>query len=329
MADWVSTAASLPAWRAGLALVLAPVGGTLAAQRLLACLPGRVEQAWTYRLAFFGGAALGAAVALYLAPVYSAGALLLPLATALLAAFAAGLLLTAIDMGLWEDNLRPSPRVVAEVRRYHLRVIGRPPAGPRSKRLFDLALGVVGVVLLSPLWLLSAWLIWLEDPGPILFIKNSVGKGGTNFRQLKFRSMVRNAEEETGPIPARERDERTLITGRFLRKTALDELPQLVNILLGQMSFVGPRPLRTVVIHRWLQDLPQFAERHRVQPGLAGLSQIIGGYYITPRQRLRFDRIYVRHMSLAFDIWIMLQALYIVTWARWRKGGSRRDARLR
>jgi lipopolysaccharide/colanic/teichoic acid biosynthesis glycosyltransferase len=158
----------------------------------------------------------------------------------------------------------------------------------------------------------------MEDPGPIFFVKNSVGKGGVNFHQLKFRTMVYNAESVTGPILARRDDSRTLSIGRFLRKTALDELPQLFNILLGQMSFVGPRPQRTVLVYEYLQEIPEFAERHRVLPGLSGLAQVVGNYYSTPRQKLRFDRIYAQHASLGFDLKLLVLAFLIVFWLRWR-----------
>jgi lipopolysaccharide/colanic/teichoic acid biosynthesis glycosyltransferase len=136
--------------------------------------------------------------------------------------------------------------------------------------------------------------------------------------------MLRGAEEVTGPILASEKDERVLIAGRLLRKTALDELPQLVNILRGEMSFVGPRPQRTVLVHQYLETLPQYAERHRVVPGLAGLAQVAGDYYLTPRQKLRFDRLYIQHISLGFDLKLFLLAFSIAFWFRWQPGWNGR-----
>jgi lipopolysaccharide/colanic/teichoic acid biosynthesis glycosyltransferase len=158
----------------------------------------------------------------------------------------------------------------------------------------------------------------------VVFVKNSVGRGGRNFAQLKFRTMVRNAEEQTGPIPARQTDQRILRSGRFLRKTALDELPQLLNILLGEMSFVGPRPLRTVVVREYLVQLPAFADRHRVQPGLAGLAQVVGDYYVPLRSRLRLDRLYAEHAGLALDLKLLWLAMTIVFWYRWKRGWTGR-----
>jgi lipopolysaccharide/colanic/teichoic acid biosynthesis glycosyltransferase len=187
------------------------------------------------------------------------------------------------------------------------------------KRAFDLSLAGLGTILSAPVWILTAFLVWFEDPGPILFIKNSVGKGGVNFRQFKFRTMVAGAEDSTGPVLSTEADERVLTVGRFLRKTALDELPQLLNILFGQMSFVGPRPQRTVLVHEYLEAIPEYAERHRVLPGLAGLAQVAGDYYLTPRQKLRFDRLYIQHASLGFDLKLLFLAFLIAFWYRWRK----------
>ncbi|MBC8330580.1 MAG: sugar transferase [Anaerolineae bacterium] len=228
---------------------------------------------------------------------------------------------------LWENNSPPSLQIQAAVYQLHLETIGHPPRGSWAKRGFDFLLSLVVLVISAPIWLLISTLIWLEDPGPIFFIKNSVSKGGKNFYQLKFRTMQKDAESATGPVMARVNDGRTLRIGRFLRKTALDELPQLVNIFLGQMSFVGPRPQRTVLVHEYLQTMPEFAERHCVLPGLAGLAQVVGSYYITPRQKLRFDRIYARHASLGFDIKLIILALLIVFYLRWKPGWNGRIPR--
>jgi len=162
-----------------------------------------------------------------------------------------------------------------------------------------------------PLWILISLFIWLEYPGPILFIKNSVTRGGRNFQQLKFRTMVPYAEIDSGPILSKDGDLRILGMGKFLRKTALDEIPQLINIIKGDMSYVGPRPQRTVLVKGYLDVMPEYAERHAVLPGLAGLAQVVGDYYLTPRQKLRFDRVYIRNMSLGFDLKIIILAFLI------------------
>lgn len=228
---------------------------------------------------------------------------------------------------LWENNSPPSEQIQIDVYRKHQEAIGELQRGSRAKRGFDILLSLLALIVSAPVWILISVLIVLEDHGPIFFIKNSVGRGGKNFYQLKFRTMQKDAESATGPVMARVNDGRTLRIGRFLRKTALDELPQLVNILLGQMSFVGPRPQRTVLVHEYLQTMPEFAERHRVLPGLSGLAQVVGSYYITPRQKLRFDRIYARHASLGFDIKLIVLALLIVFYLRWQPGWNGRIPR--
>lgn len=131
--------------------------------------------------------------------------------------------------------------------------------------------------------------------------------------------MVRGAEDSTGPVLASERDDRVLGMGYLLRKTALDELPQLLNILKGEMSFVGPRPQRTVLVQSYLRELPEYAQRHRVLPGLAGLAQVAGDYYLSPRQKLRFDRLYIKYTSLGFDLKLIFLAFMITFWYRWHK----------
>jgi len=236
-----------------------------------------------------------------------------------------GSLLQSIRAGLWEDNNPPSEQVRREVLEAHRAY--PPQRVSLGKRAVDVSLALVGIILSSPVWILFSLLIWVEDPGPLLFVKNSVGRGGANFRQLKFRSMVRQAEKETGPVLAEQTDARVLRIGRLMRKTALDELPQLLNILKGEMSFVGPRPQRTVLVRDYLLEMPEYAERHVVPPGIAGLAQVAASYYITPRQKLRFDRLYVRHAGLGFDLRLLAIAFLLVFYLRWRPGWDGRIPR--
>jgi lipopolysaccharide/colanic/teichoic acid biosynthesis glycosyltransferase len=237
------------------------------------------------------------------------------------------LIATRRHLGFWEDNFPPTKEIRDAVYQKHLDIIGDPPEVSLPKRIFDMVLSMIGLVISAPVWVISLFAIWFEDPGPLFFVKNSVGKGGRNFHQFKLRTMVRDAEVTTGPIMAAERDLRSIKVGRFLRKTALDELPQLINILRGDMSFVGPRPQRTVLVYEYLQTMPEFAERHRALPGLAGLAQVAGHYYITPRQKLRYDRIYTRHASLGFDLKLILLAFGLVFYLRWKPGGADRIPR--
>ena len=244
---------------------------------------------------------------------------LINLCLAWLGALFGGLFLTGRGARMWENNSPPSTEVMTEVCQRHLDIIGVPAPEPVSIRVFDILLAGFGLLLSAPVWLACSLLIWLEDPGPLLFVKNSVGKGGVNFHQFKLRTMVSGAEEHTGPVLASEDDERVLWSGRLLRKTALDELPQLLNILIGEMSFVGPRPQRTVLVRGYLDRIPAYAERHRVLPGLAGLAQVAGDYYLTPLQKLRFDRLYIRYRSLGYNIKLIALAFVITFWYRWHR----------
>jgi lipopolysaccharide/colanic/teichoic acid biosynthesis glycosyltransferase len=244
-----------------------------------------------------------------------------------LASFLGGLIATRQRLGIWEDNFPPPKEIRAAVYQKHQEIIGTPPHEPWTKRVFDIALSLFGLLISAPIWIVCLFMIWFEDPGPLFFVKNSVGKGGINFHQFKLRTMVRSAEASTGPVMASDDDTRALRFGRFLRKAALDELPQLFNILRGDMSFVGPRPQRTVLVYEYLKTMPEFAERHRVLPGLAGLAQVAGSYHITPRQKLRYDRIYARHASLGFDLKLVFLAFGLVFYLRWKPGGADRIPR--
>lgn len=274
-------------------------------------------EGWRYRLAFMFSLGIGIvnwALCLITAHPIENSALMVMF----IGAFVGGMVATGVQKGWWENNFPPSQKIKDKVLEYHQVLYPNFMPIPSSKRIFDLLVASAGLILSAPVWILVSFLIWFEDPGPILFVKNSVGRGGLNFHQFKFRTMVYEAEKTTGPVLAQEGDERVLRIGRFLRKTALDELPQLVNILIGQMSFVGPRPQRTVLVYGYLKDIPEYAARHRVLPGLAGLAQVAGDYYLTPRQKLRFDCLYIQNISLWFDLKILALAFLIAFWYRWQ-----------
>lgn len=304
------------------AVLVLPAFLTRAFERVLFGL--FIPQDRSYRLGFLFSTAILIVQWLILRFIQSAPLGFPWLLLAIFGAFFGGLLATSLNEALWENNSPPSEHVREEVYKRHLEIIGMPKLGQFGKRLFDVFLASAGLVIFSPLWLTCSFLIWIEDPGPLLFIKNSVGKGGVNFHQLKFRTMERAAERFTGPVMSSEADGRVLVVGRVLRKTALDELPQLINILLGEMSFVGPRPQRTVLVRGYLEQMPEYAIRHRVLPGLAGLAQVVGDYYLTPRQKLRFDRLYIQHVGLLFDIKLILLAFLLAFWYRWQKGWNGR-----
>jgi exopolysaccharide biosynthesis polyprenyl glycosylphosphotransferase len=175
------------------------------------------------------------------------------------------------------------------------------------KRAFDLVVSIFLLVVLSPIWLLLGIAIVLTSSGPILYRQERVGQGGRIFTLLKFRSMVADAEADTGPVFASRDDARRTAVGRFMRRFSLDELPQLVNIIRGDMSLVGPRPERPFFVERFGTEIPRYLERHQVRPGVTGWAQVNdlrGGTSIA--DRTIYDIYYIENWSLSFDIKILL-----------------------
>lgn len=275
-----------------------------------------------YRVAFLTSSGVGLILFLTTTIILADPNVLFYLPLVVLCSFMGSFIASNLDKGWWENNAPPNPMIEKDVLAWHEAHMGI-CFTPLSKRMVDIVLSVLSLILSMPIWLLIIFLIWWEDPGPVLFIKNSVGLGGHNFKQLKFRSMIKDAEKETGPISGYEDDERVLLIGKFLRKTALDELPQLINILLGQMSYVGPRPQRTILVHGYLQNLPEYAARHRVRPGLSGLAQVTDSYSISPEEKLAWDLVYIDQMHIWLDVKLALAAFLLVFVLRWR---SERDA---
>jgi lipopolysaccharide/colanic/teichoic acid biosynthesis glycosyltransferase len=273
---------------------------TFISQKIIALIAGK-NYPWTYRVAFL----IGFFVALYWADTSSAIIIL----EVFVGAFAGGLAATALDKGMWENSYPPSEQIQTEIIQYHEKVIKNLRPVSHLKHAFDTVLALAGLVVLLPLFIILSFLIWFEDPGPVFFIKYSTGRGGATFPQIKFRSMIQNAESDTGPIPASVKDPRRLQIGRVIRLLRVDELPQLLNILRGEMSFVGPRPLRAVDVHKFLLELPEFAERHAVLPGIAGLSQAEAGYYIGPKDRLHYDLLYIQNQSFSLDTRLLFQSV--------------------
>lgn len=194
------------------------------------------------------------------------------------------------------------------------------------KRTFDLAVLAIAHVLLAPLWLLL-WtvipaLIWLQDRGPIFYYQNRVGLGGDIFRIRKFRTMRDDAEQDSGATWATQDDPRITPVGRLLRATALDELPQVLNILQGDMSFVGPRAERPELYVEFAAEIPGFEQRLAIKPGLAGLAQLHGAYDLSPKQKLQFDLEYMERMGPWTDMKIMLLSVANTLRARWDHRGD-------
>jgi lipopolysaccharide/colanic/teichoic acid biosynthesis glycosyltransferase len=193
-------------------------------------------------------------------------------------------------------------------------------ADPASKRALDLALAGAMLLASAPVWLLIALAIRLEDGGPVFFGQERWGRGGATFRALKFRTMVQNA----GLRPAERNDSRVTRVGRLLRACGLDELPQLLNIWRGEMSFVGPRALAVGELARdargaqvAYETVPGFWERLAVRPGLTGIATIYIPKDSPPRRKFRYDRLYIRRQSLAVDLRLIALSFWISFRGKW------------
>jgi len=185
-----------------------------------------------------------------------------------------------------------------------------------AKRLLDTALALVLLVALSPVLLLAALGILLTMGWPIVYTQDRTGRDLRPFNVVKFRTMVRDAEQRSGPVLAEEDDPRITPLGRLLRRYRIDELPQVVNILKGDMSFVGPRPERPFFVEQHLAEIPGYRERFRVKPGVTGLAQVSGSYATTPERKLKYDLIYLYHQSLLMDVQILVETVRVVLTGR-------------
>jgi sugar transferase (PEP-CTERM system associated) len=184
-----------------------------------------------------------------------------------------------------------------------------------SKRLFDVAVSVGILVVASPIALLTAIAIYLEDRGPILYRQTRTGQNGRLFTIFKFRSMRVDAEPDGKPIWASRNDSRITRVGAIIRRLRVDELPQALNVLLGHMSFVGPRPERPEFVAQLAQAIPFYPQRHFVKPGVTGWAQVRYSYGASDKdaqEKLEYDLYYVKHHSLAFDLMVLLQTVEIV-----------------
>lgn len=174
----------------------------------------------------------------------------------------------------------------------------------------DIVLSSVALLITGPLLLLVAAIIKFTSPGPVLYRQERMGLDGRTFRMLKFRSMGIDAEDETGPVWATLDDERRTAIGTWLRRTSLDELPQLFNVLKGEMSLVGPRPERPVFIEEFRKQIPRYMLRHKVKAGITGWAQVNGWRGDTSiERRIECDLFYIENWSLLFDwriLWLSL-----------------------
>ena len=184
-----------------------------------------------------------------------------------------------------------------------------------SKRCFDIAVSLAILLLTLPVWMLTALLIFLEDRGPIFYRQLRVGQNGRRFHILKFRSMRVDAEPDGQPMWAKPGDARITRVGSVIRKLRIDELPQAFNVLVGHMSFVGPRPERPQFVEKLAEAIPFYAERHFVKPGITGWAQVRYNYGASEKdaaEKLEYDLYYVKHHTLAFDLVVLLLTVEIV-----------------
>lgn len=200
-------------------------------------------------------------------------------------------------------------------------VMGAPIYGASEviKRLIDIFVSSLVLLLLLPLILVIIVLIKIGSKGPVLFKQERVGKDGRIFSLYKFRSMTKDAEKDTGPVLAQSGDKRITRFGRVLRSIRLDEIPQLINVLKGDMSLVGPRPERPFFVEQFKKEISGYVQRLQVRPGITGLAQVHSTYEISARSKLRYDLLYVRKHSLFLDLEIILRTIGVIL----RRKGAR------
>lgn len=180
------------------------------------------------------------------------------------------------------------------------------------KRFFDILLSLIALIILSPVLLIVAVAIKKEDGGPVFFRQERCTLNNKTFMILKFRSMIVDAEKDGRPHPAGEDDDRITRVGKFIRKTRIDELPQLINILKGDMSIVGPRPERIEHVQLYTESIPEFSFRSKVKGGLTGYAQVYGKYNTSALDKLKMDLIYIENYSLLLDVQILFETVRVI-----------------
>jgi exopolysaccharide biosynthesis polyprenyl glycosylphosphotransferase len=210
------------------------------------------------------------------------------------------------------DGLHPSTLIFTEGFRLNQGLL-------LARRAVSIVVSLVILLFCLPLIPFIALAIKVSSPGPVLFPQERVGRNGLPFNLYKFRTMCQNAELETGPTWATEDDPRVTRVGRWLRRTRLDEIPQLYNVLKGDMGFVGPRPERPEFVQWLIEVIPYYQMRHIIRPGITGWAQVryqYGSSLEETKQKLKYDLYYIKHMSLALDCLIVFETVKTILLAR-------------
>jgi exopolysaccharide biosynthesis polyprenyl glycosylphosphotransferase len=179
------------------------------------------------------------------------------------------------------------------------------------KRLFDLVLASIGLIITAPVMILTAIIVKSTSGGPAIYRQTRMTAGNREFEVLKFRTMHVGAEDDTGPVLSNENDPRITKVGKVLRNLRIDELPQLFNVLKGEMSFVGPRPERPFFVEQFSKEIPEYTHRYLVKAGITGYAQVYGKYDTSAVDKLKYDLLYIRDYSLMLDIKLILQTLKV------------------
>lgn len=190
-------------------------------------------------------------------------------------------------------------------------VVEKKPFYTFVKTVFDYAAALVLLVLLSPVFLVLVIMIRRDSPGPAIFTQERLGKNGKIFKIYKLRSMYIDAEKD-GAQWAQADDPRMTRIGRILRQKRLDEIPQVLNVLKHEMSFVGPRPERKIFRDEFIREIPDFDDRLAVLPGITGFAQVSGGYDLTPAEKLIYDQSYIKNRSVALDFKILIATIRVI-----------------
>ncbi|WP_404429355.1 sugar transferase [Sutcliffiella horikoshii] len=213
------------------------------------------------------------------------------------------------DLLLSKSDIMPFDDTMA----LSVKKFGLSPDQQLLKRVFDLVISILVLPFLIPFFILGVILIKIQEPrGSIFYTQKRLGKDNKEFSILKLRTMVENAEKATGPMLATDKDPRITRVGNFLRATRIDEIPQIINVLKGDMSIVGPRPERSFFIEQFKKDISSYQYRNSVKPGITGYAQIMGKYTTSVEDKLRFDLHYIRNFSVMFDIIIILRTALVM-----------------